>query len=101
MFDLGIKSISGTGNQADFTCGCFYDNNAGVAGYALFTCPQKHFQAQADLERLIEALDSHEYWQLSDESERHSGYVILPGDLSEEGEPVEDLDAENHDEIRA
>jgi len=56
---------------------------------------------EADLERLIEALDSHEYWQLSDESERHSGYVILPGDLSEEGEPVEDLDAENHDEIRA
>jgi len=48
MFDLGIKSISGTGNQADFTCGCFYDNNAGVAGYALFTCPQKHFQAHAD-----------------------------------------------------
>ena len=29
---------------------------------------------------LAEALDSHEYWQLSDPSWRNSGYVILPGD---------------------
>jgi len=48
MFDLGIKSVSASGNQADFACGCFYDVNAGVAGYALFTCPAKHFQAEAD-----------------------------------------------------
>ena len=29
---------------------------------------------------LTEALDSHEYWQLSDPLWRNSGYVILPGE---------------------
>jgi hypothetical protein len=29
---------------------------------------------------IVEALDSHEYWQLSDPTWRHSGAVILPGD---------------------
>ena len=29
---------------------------------------------------IIEALDSHEYWQLSDPTWRHSGAVILPSD---------------------
>ncbi len=28
---------------------------------------------------LMEALDSHEYWQLSDPTWRNSGYVVLPG----------------------
>lgn len=34
----------------------------------------------ADISLLIEALDSHEYWQLSDQAWRHSGAVILPND---------------------
>jgi hypothetical protein len=29
---------------------------------------------------ILEALDSHEYWQLSDPTWRHSGAVILPSD---------------------
>jgi hypothetical protein len=36
--------------------------------------------APADIVRLIEALDSHEYWQLSDPTWRHSGDVRLPND---------------------
>lgn len=44
----------------------------------------------ADIELLIEALDSHEYWQLSDPTWRHSGYVRLPGDwLDPWGDPEE------------
>lgn len=34
----------------------------------------------ADISLIIEALDSHEYWQLSDQTWRHSGAVILPSD---------------------
>ncbi|MCP4964750.1 MAG: hypothetical protein GY926_05900 [bacterium] len=34
----------------------------------------------ADVAVLAEALDSHEYWQLSDPLWRSSGYVILPGE---------------------
>ncbi|MCP3935926.1 MAG: hypothetical protein GY708_11210 [Actinomycetia bacterium] len=37
-----------------------------------------------------EALDSHEYWQLSDPLWRNSGYVILPGE-DIEPTPVEPL----------
>lgn len=37
--------------------------------------------SRADIERLIEGLDSHEYWQLSDPSWRHSGDVRLPSDV--------------------
>lgn len=33
----------------------------------------------ADLELLCAALDSHIYWQLSDENYRNSGYVLEPG----------------------
>jgi hypothetical protein len=33
-----------------------------------------------DIALIVEALDSHEYWQLSDLSWRHSGAVILPSD---------------------
>jgi hypothetical protein len=32
-----------------------------------------------DCERLAEAIDSHIYWQLSDEYYRHDGYVWEPG----------------------
>lgn len=34
----------------------------------------------SEVAMLIEALDSHEYWQLSDPTWRNSGYVILPGE---------------------
>lgn len=34
----------------------------------------------AAVELLVEALDSHEYWPLSDPTWRHSGYVRLPGE---------------------
>jgi len=33
-----------------------------------------------DIALLVDALDSHEYWQLSDPLWRHSGAVILPSD---------------------
>jgi hypothetical protein len=60
----------------------------------------------SELELLLEALDSYEYWQLSDASERHSGYVILPGDEDEQEHDCDaaGCDAEEHarhDEIRA
>jgi hypothetical protein len=46
--------------------------------------------SSADVALLIEALDSHEYWQLSDPTWRHSGYVRLPGDwLDPWGDAVE------------
>lgn len=35
--------------------------------------------SQDDLGVLVEALDSHAYWQLSDEKYRDSGYVQSPG----------------------
>ncbi len=33
-----------------------------------------------DIALIVEALDSHEYWQLGDPTWRHSGEVILPSD---------------------
>jgi hypothetical protein len=39
---------------------------------------------------LIEALDSHEYWQLSDEQYRDSGYVHDPG--SDDPERAEEIE---------
>jgi hypothetical protein len=33
-----------------------------------------------DISLIVEALDSHEYWQLSDPTWRHSGAVILASD---------------------
>lgn len=33
----------------------------------------------AELEILTEALDSHAYWQLSDENYRNDGFLIEPG----------------------
>lgn len=38
----------------------------------------------AEVDLLSEALDSHEYWQLGDPGWRDSGYVILPGEDTEE-----------------
>ena len=35
--------------------------------------------SKEDLERLAEAVDSHIYWQLSDELYRRDGYVMEPG----------------------
>ncbi len=45
----------------------------------------------AEAALLAEALDSHEYWQLSDPLWRSSGYVILPGEDIERT-PVQPLD---------
>lgn len=39
-----------------------------------------------ELQLVEDALDSHKYWQLSDESYRSSGYVVEPG--SEDPEAV-------------
>jgi hypothetical protein len=44
---------------------------------------------RAELELLIEALDSHEYWQLSDPAYRNDGFVIGKG--AEEREAVKDI----------
>ncbi len=46
----------------------------------------------AEAALLAEALDSHEYWQLSDPLWRSSGHVILPG------EDIERTPAEPFDE---
>jgi hypothetical protein len=34
--------------------------------------------SERDFEVILEALDSHAYWQLSDESRHNSGYVMEP-----------------------
>jgi hypothetical protein len=46
------------------------------------TSPERHEVplASEDIGLIIEALDSHEYWQLSEPTWRHSGAVILPSD---------------------
>jgi hypothetical protein len=46
------------------------------------TSPERHDVplASEDIWRILEALDSHEYWQLSEPTWRHSGAVILPSD---------------------
>lgn len=45
---------------------------------------------EAEIVLLIEALDSHEYWQLSEQNERNDGYSTI-----EDGENV------NSDAVRA
>ena len=35
--------------------------------------------SQDDVDRLISALDSHVYWQLSDQNYRNDGFVLDPG----------------------
>ena len=47
----------------------------------------------ANLDLLIEALDSHIYWQLSDERYRNSGYVYDPG--SDDNESAAEIKAAN------
>ena len=36
--------------------------------------------ASEDISLILDALDSHEYWQLGEPTWRHSGAVILPSD---------------------
>ncbi|MEA2493652.1 MAG: hypothetical protein QOJ29_1563 [Thermoleophilaceae bacterium] len=60
-----------------------------------------------DVERLVEALDSHEYWQLGDVLPRNNGNVFVPGDLAAgedrywDGASVTDELAEVIDEVVA
>jgi hypothetical protein len=42
--------------------------------------PERLVLGDDEIALLIDALDSHEYWQLSDPTWRHSGAVILPSD---------------------
>lgn len=53
--------------------------------------------SEADLLLVLSALDSHKYWQLSDEQYRSSGYVLEPGsddeETAEEIETVEVLES--------
>jgi hypothetical protein len=44
-----------------------------------------------EIDLLIEALDSHQYWQLSEPSQRSSGYVMEP--LTEEERACDELAA--------
>lgn len=47
-----------------------------------------------ELSLLYEALDSHIYWQLSDEGYRSSGYVLEPGsDDDENAEEIKEAEA--------
>ena len=52
----------------------------------------------AEVDLLIEALDSHEYWQISDPTWRNSGYVIVPGEDVDPA-PAEPLDEEHRDMV--
>lgn len=40
---------------------------------------------------LVDALDSHEYWQLSEPHERNSGYSTIPDGANEEIDSVRKL----------
>jgi len=44
-----------------------------------------------ELDLLVEALDSHEYWQLSDSNYRNNGYVL--GDGADDEETVQEIAA--------
>lgn len=46
---------------------------------------------EADRYLLIEALDSHEYWQLSESHERNDGYSIVADGENEEIDAVREL----------
>lgn len=53
-----------------------------------------------DIQLLKEALDSHVYWQLSDQGERNNGYVSLP-DGCDDGACADDCETpDEHQEIR-
>jgi len=46
-----------------------------------------------DLNLVLSALDSHKYWQLSDEKYRNDGYVMDPGsDDAENAEEIQECD---------
>jgi hypothetical protein len=55
--------------------------------------------ASEDIWLIIEALDSHEYWQLSEPAWRHSGAVILPSDDESLWEDRPDPAGEERDAI--
>ena len=43
--------------------------------------------SQAEVRLLLEALDSHEYWQLGDQLPRNNGHVFIPGDFDGDEDP--------------
>jgi hypothetical protein len=43
---------------------------------------------EAEVELLVEALDSHEYWQLSESHERNDGYSTVEDGMNEEVDAV-------------
>lgn len=55
------------------------------------------FLTAEEIGLIVEALDSHEYWQLSEPTWRHSGSVILPRDdaLAWAGRPVPTADEQD------
>jgi len=49
---------------------------------------------EAEIVLLTDALDSHRYWQLSDDHYRRDGFVMEPGsDDDEKAEEIKDCDA--------
>jgi hypothetical protein len=55
---------------------------------------------EADLHLLIEALDSHEYWQLSESHERNNGYSTAEDGENEEIDAVRELIAKLEQAMR-
>lgn len=47
--------------------------------------------SDAELHLLIDALDSHEYWQLSESHERNDGHSIIPDGTNAEIDAVREL----------
>ena len=47
--------------------------------------------SDGDIALLIQALDSHEYWQLSESHERNDGYSTIPDGESDEVDAVRAL----------
>ena len=43
--------------------------------------------SQAEVRLLLEALDSHEYWQLGDQLPRNNGHLFIPGDFVGDEDP--------------
>jgi hypothetical protein len=54
-----------------------------------------------DVERVIEALDAYEYWQLGDVLPRNNGAVFIPGDLEPGFDRYWDGEVINEDQRRA
>ena len=73
----------------------------GTRDHGAMSRPQRHDVplASEDIWRIIEALDSHEYWQLSEATWRHSGAVILPSDDESLWEGRPDPTGEERDTI--